>query len=123
MLFLKHTQLSADEQLFRGVSEGVFARFFWVSHKMRATNRMREGEKKKEGLPGWKKERQMERERERERVKDVGFPEPQEMWEFRSLQLPDTQQQTHTERSVSCVRGGSREGDDADCYDDNQMPE
>lgn len=116
MLFLKHTQLSAAEQLFRGVSEGVFARFFSVSHKMRATNRMREG-KKREGRIARLKERRMERE------KEVGFPEPQEMWEFRSLQLPDTQQQTHTERSASCVRGWSREGEDADYYDDNQMPE
>lgn len=61
MLFLKHTQLSAAEQLFRGVSEGVFARFFSVSHKMRATKQNEGGKKKR------RKDRQAERKTEGER--------------------------------------------------------
>lgn len=62
--------------------------FFSVSHKVRDTKRGRKGE----GLPGWEKYGQMQ--------KDDGFPETQEKWEFRSLQLTDTR----TEKSMSWGR-------------------
>lgn len=54
--FSKYAQLSAAEELFQSVSEGLFSRFSWVSHKVKRWFES-DWEREMEGLPDWKMDR------------------------------------------------------------------